>query len=152
MKQLIFGLPRPVGCARKAIAACAAAALLAGCAPASAPSVPQQPGMSFMQAREDVRGCSVYAPKGGKDALIGSYVTGILLAGFIVGPVAVASSEGMIRDGGERRAVDRCLGELGYERRELTPQEISALNSSRGYDRQRLLNYLVAGGTLDTFS
>ncbi len=151
MKNLFTGLS-PAKAARGGISICAAAGFLAGCAPVPVPSVPQQAGMSFQQARQDVKGCTAYAPKGGKDAVVGSYIAGVVLAGIVIGPVVIASQEEEIRAGGEQRAVDRCLEDMGYERRALTPAEIGVLKSSHGYDRQRLLNHLVAGGTLDTFS
>ncbi|KIC19704.1 hypothetical protein GC1_00295 [Leisingera sp. ANG1] len=124
---------------------------LSACAKTPVPSVPAQPGKSISEAHEAVRQCAPVAPKGGKNAVTGSYVAGVLLGGLIIGPVIVASNEDHIRANGARRAVDKCLEAQGYTRREMTPEEAAFLNALYGYQRQIFLDHLVAGGTLEGF-
>lgn len=123
---------------------------LSACAQYPGPSVPLQPGQNSTNARAAVQTCSAYARQGGRDALAGGYVAGVLLGGIVVGPVVVAANQRGIRADGEAQAVDQCLGELGYVRRDLTPRELHALNTA-GVNRRALLDHLVAGGTVETF-
>lgn len=124
---------------------------LAACGPMPGPSVPAQSGQNLQTARQAVYACAPYAPQGGKNAVVGSYVGGVILGGIIVGPIIVASNETNIRANGEATAVDRCLAESGFKRRNLTPQEMQTLDSMSTNDRQRLLDHLINGGTLATF-
>ena len=115
------------------------------------PSVPAQSGQNLQSARQAVNACAPIAPQGGKDRVVASYVSSVIFGGVIVGPVGVAINEDNIRANGEADAVDRCLAKTGYKRRDLTPQEMRALNS-RNYDERRaLLDHLIGGGTLATF-
>ncbi|MES2816814.1 MAG: hypothetical protein V4720_18065, partial [Pseudomonadota bacterium] len=102
---------------------------LAGCGSYPGPSVPMQSGKTIEQANAAIRACAPYAPQGGKNALVGNYVGSVLLAGIIIGPIVVASNEDPIRAQGEANAVDRCLAKEGFKRRDLTQEEVSALNA-----------------------
>lgn len=124
---------------------------LGACGPLPGPSVPAQAGQNLHSARQAVYACAPYAPQGGKNAVVGSYVGGVLLGGLVVGPIIVASNEDNIRANGEANAVDRCLAKSGFKRRDLTPQEVQALNSRTPSERQLLLDHLVSGGSLATF-
>ncbi len=124
---------------------------LSACAKTPVPSVPAQPGKSISEAHEAVRICGPRAPAGGKNAVTGSYIGGVLWGGLIIGPAIIAANEHHIRANGERRAIDKCLEEQGYTRREMTPEEIKFLNALYGYQRQIFLDHLVTGGTLAGF-
>lgn len=124
---------------------------LTGCASLPGPSVPYQSGKNLASARAAVQSCARFAPRGGNGAVTGSYVAGVVLGGIVVGPIIVASNQSNIRANGEARAVDRCLAEQGYVRRDLTLAEADALNSSDTFQRELLLNHLIGGGTLGTF-
>jgi hypothetical protein len=77
--------------------------------------------------------------------------SGILLSG-VLGPLIVYPVQEDIRDGGEAAAVDRCLSDLGYERRVLTAEEIRVLNLTYGEQRRVLLDQLVASGSIASLS
>jgi hypothetical protein len=123
--------------------------LLAGCAETYGPSLPAQPGKSFLAARNAVQTCLPEAPEAGRQAVVAGYIAGAVLGGVILGPGVVAVRQEHIRYSGEASGVDQCLARAGYTRRDLTPQEMIALNQSYGSDRLRLLDHLVSGGTLD---
>ena len=123
---------------------------LAACASAPGPSVPEQPGGNLLAARAALASCAPEAPDGGRSAVAGSYFAGILLGGIIVGPIVVASNQRNIRANGEARAVDRCLAEQGYVRRDLTEEEVRALNASDRSRRAVILDHLIGGGSLET--
>ena len=125
---------------------------LAACAGLPGPSVPMQQGKTLQMANAAIQSCAPYAPKGGKNAVVGGYVTGVMLGGLIVGPAIVATNEDDIRARGEARAVDRCLAEQGFKRRDLTPVEMAALKSRDATQRQRLLTHLINGGTVESYS
>ena len=125
---------------------------LAACSDLPGPSVPSQSGQTLMSARYALQECGGAGPGGGDGAVFGSYVGGVVLGGIIIGPVVVAMNEDNIRAHGEAGAVDRCLAKKGFKRRDLTPQEVSALNSSSPAVRLALLNHLVGGGSLATFN
>ena len=125
--------------------------LLTACGNLPGPSVPMQQGKTLASANAAIQACAPFAPRGGQNAVVGGYVTGVLLGGIIVGPIIVSSNEDNIRANGEAGAVDRCLAKKGFKRRDLTPAEVSALNSGDREQRQRLLDHLVSGRTLDTF-
>jgi len=127
------------------------AGVLAGCTSIPGPSVPYQSGKSFTAARAAVLTCVPDGPNGGTNAVVGSYVVGVLLGGIIIGPAVVYSVQDDIRASGELSAVDRCLEELGYARRELTGEELRVLNASSGERRRLLLDHLVGGGEVATF-
>lgn len=129
--------------------ACLTVMVLTGCAETPGPSVPSQPGKNLASAKVALASCQGVAQKGGRGAVTGSYVAGVLLGGVVVGPIIVASNQKNIRSNGEVRAVDRCLGEQGYVRRDLTAQEVQALNTSDAYQRELILDHLIGGGTLD---
>lgn len=141
--------PRPLR-SPAAIAAAASLTLLAGCAETYGPSLPAQPGKSFLAARNAVQTCLPEAPQAGRQAVVAGYIAGAVLGGVILGPVVVANQQENIRYSGEASGVDQCLARAGYTRRDLTPEEMTALNQSYGSDRLRLLDHLVAGGTLDS--
>jgi hypothetical protein len=123
-------------------------AILAGCAGTPGPSVPFQQGHSIAAAKAAVISCSPRAKKGGNTAVVSSYVGGIVFAG-ILGPLIVYPVQDDIRDSGEASAVDRCLSDLGYERRVLTAEEVRVLNLTYGERRRVLLDHLVAGGSIE---
>ncbi len=125
-----------------ALSACAVAA--------DRPSIPSKPGESFLSAKNAVRACSFHAPQGGKDAVGLNYVGGLMING-LSGVVGTAMNEDRIRARGEVSAVDRCLRENGFDRRELSEAEEAALNRSGAAERTALLDHLVGGGTLETF-
>ena len=103
-------------------------------------------------AKAAVVNCAPHARKGGNTAVVGSYAAGVVLGGLILGPLVVYSDQDDIRDSGEASAVDRCLADLGYTRRNLTPKEIRVLNLTYGARRTVLLDHLVAGGSLEAYS
>ena len=123
-------------------------AILAGCAGTPGPSVPFQQGHSIAAAKAAVISCSPRAKQGGNTAVVSSYVGGIVFAG-ILGPLIVYPVQDDIRDSGEASAVDRCLSDLGYERRVLTAEEVRVLNLTYGERRSVLLDHLVAGGSIE---
>ena len=125
--------------------------VLAGCSDLPGPSVPAQNGATLDSARVALRACAPDGPQGGNNAVVGSYIGGVVLGGLIVGPLIVVANEDNIRSHGEANAVDRCLSERGFERRDLTEQEVRLLNASTPRQRLLLLDHLIAGGTLATF-
>lgn len=116
------------------------------------PSVPMQEGATLSTANSAIRACSPVAPGGGQSAVVGNYIFSVVWGGVLLGPLIVASSEQSIRDYGEAGAVDRCLTDSGFKRRNLTTAEVSALNGLGSTDRQRLLDHFVAGGSLSDFA
>jgi hypothetical protein len=125
--------------------------LTSACGDLPGPSVPMQSGSNLDAARAAVTACAPVAPKGGQNAVVGSYVGGVLFGGLLLGPIIVASNEDNIRINGEANAVDRCLAKQGYVRRDLTAEEVAVLNRSGAEGRRNLLNHLVGGGTLQTY-
>ena len=67
---------------------------------------------------------------------------------------AINTCDGLVTGGGRKRAaaVESCMNDLGFARRELTEAELSALDSANPTTRSALLNHFVAGGQLETFS
>ncbi len=124
---------------------------IAACGELPGPSVPMQSGQTLEAANSAIRACAPNAPQGGKNAVVGNYVAGVLLAGIIIGPIVVASNEDTIRAQGEANAVDKCLAQRGFQRRDLTAAEVTALNRRGPNARRDLLNHLVRGGTLENF-
>ena len=124
---------------------------LSACGHLPGPSVPAQAGQDLQSARQAVFACAPNAPQGGQNAVVGSYVGGVLFGGVVIGPIIVASNEDNIRANGEANAVDRCLAKSGFKRRDLTPQEVQALNGKTRSERQFLLDHLISGGTLATY-
>ncbi|MEP3346559.1 MAG: hypothetical protein ABJN34_16020 [Litoreibacter sp.] len=129
-----------------------ATVLLSACSAAKKPAVPSQSGMNLAAARQAYSSCVPNAPRGGQNAVVGSYVAGVVLGGVLIGPIIVASNERNIRYNGEAGGVDRCLRKQGYKRRVLTDAEINTINSSSPTTRRHLLDHLVAGGTLTNFT
>ena len=127
------------------------ATILTGCAGTPGPSVPFQQGHSIASAKAAVINCSPRAKKGGNSAVVGAYVGGIVFAG-ILGPIIVYPVQDDIRDSGEASAVDRCLSDLGYERRVLTAEEVRILNQAHGEHRRIMLDRLVSGGSIESYS
>lgn len=105
--------------------------------------------MDLAQAAYDA--CTVPAQKAGQSNLSGHYVGGVLVGGLIVGPIVVASNAPTLRYNGEIDGMDRCLKKHGFVRRDLTPEEMRALQRADRTTRQMLLDHLVGGGTLNTF-
>jgi hypothetical protein len=103
-------------------------------------------------ARAAVDTCAVYAPRGGRNRVTTMYVTNIVLWGIVPGAVGTAIAEPGIRDRGEAAAVDRCLKDRGFSRRDLTSAEMNALDAADGSTRAKLLDHLVMGGQLETFT
>ncbi len=127
------------------------AIFVTACGQLPGPSVPEQPGQNVQSARMALQECSGAAPQGGTNAVVGSYVGGVILGGLIVGPLIVYANEPNIRAHGEYSGVDNCLAKRGFKRRDLTQEEVTLLNNSSSQQRQLLLNHLINGGTLDTF-
>lgn len=127
------------------------AVALAGCAGPPGPSVPMKPGSDLATARRAVQVCSRQGPQGGRNALTGGYIAGVVFGGLVLGPVIVATNARAIRDDGARAAVDKCLNDNGFQRRDLSFEEVDALNRLDRYQRQLLLDHLVAGGSLAGF-
>jgi hypothetical protein len=116
------------------------------------PSVPSQLGKSLFDAKAAISSCEPNAPQGATNAVVSSYIFSVVWGGILLGPIVINASEDQIRRNGARRAIDRCLEDYGYNRRELTVEESNFLNAQHGYQRQRFLNHLVAGGSLEEFS
>ncbi|MEX0320000.1 MAG: hypothetical protein AB3N21_18740 [Ruegeria sp.] len=125
--------------------------LMTACGRLPGPSIPMQSGHNLHSARAAVQACSAHADRGGKSAVVGGYVSSIILAGVIVGPIVVASNQRSIRAHGEVDGVDRCLSKRGFERRDLTSNEVARLSNSTPEQRERILDHLVGGGNIDTF-
>ncbi len=128
-----------------------AAGVLAACGPPPGPSVPYQPGKNLSAARTAVQSCVPAATKTGNGTIIGSYAASAVLGGVVVGPIIVATKHNKIRTNAEARGADKCLAKQGFVRRDLTVDEMRALNSHDQYVREALLDHLIGGGTLDTF-
>ena len=138
----------------KTFAGVAGLAALTACSPPG-PSVPFAAGQNMEVARAAVDSCAVFAPKGGQNRVTGAYVSTVLFTPIIlIVPVAVgtAINEPVIRQRGEASAVDRCLKDSGFARRNLTTEEADALDAADLTTRSALLDHLVAGGQLETFS
>ena len=115
------------------------------------PSVPLQQGANLSSARAVIQSCARFTPRGCTSAVTGSYVAGVVLNGLVVGPIIMVSNQGSVRASGEARAVDRCLADQGYLRRDLAVAEVRALNANNKYEWELLLNHLIGGGTFETF-
>ncbi len=122
-----------------------AALSLTACGQLPGASVPMQSGSNVTSARAAINSCVPNAKRSGQTAVTSSYVAGVVLGGIIVGPIVVASNQESIRRSGEFNGVDRCLADLGYQRRELTQSEIAMLRSVPEQNRQELLNRLIEG-------
>ncbi len=151
MTNFIHGFRKSLCVTGKRVVGGAAVVSLAACSGYQGPSVPSQQGMNLYDAQTAVETCAVEAPRGGHGAVVGSYVFGILFFGVLVGTVGAAANQENTRLQGEADAVDKCLKELGYERRDLTAEEYAALKKLPDYQRKKLLSHFVSGGTLDTF-
>lgn len=64
----------------------------------------------------------------------------------MLGPIIVSANSETIYEDGERTAVDECLNDKGFQRRELTQQEVETLNGLTREQRHLVLDHLVAGG------
>lgn len=114
-------------------------------------SVPTQAGHNLHSARVAVDSCSQEADEGGNSAVIGGYATNILLWGILIGPAITAPIQDELRTQGEIDQVDRCLQERGFERRELSAGESFWVRNAFGEERERRLDHLVGGGTMETY-
>lgn len=128
--------------------ALAGSVMLAGCAQTPGPSVPSQPGKNLAAAKLALANCHGAAHKRGNGAVAGSYVAGVLLGGLVVGPIVVASNQERIRNNGEATGADLCLQQQGYTRRDLTPEELQALNRADASQRRVILDHLIGGGSM----
>jgi len=135
----------------RAIAAVLAAGVLAGCAVEPGPSVPTKAGSNVFEARQSLAFCAPQGPKGARAAVTSSYIASMIFLGVLPGAIAAASGEEHTRRNGAINAVDDCLTEQGFERRELTAQEAVAIKQRDRYARERLLNHLINGGTLASY-
>lgn len=126
---------------------------VAGCAARTpGPSVPLRAGSDLDTARAAFQSCLGPAAQSGQTTLAGHYVGSVLWGGVVVGPIFVASNADALRYNGEVSGMDRCMNKNGFVRRDLTPQEMRALEGADPATRQAILNHLVAGGTLDTMA
>lgn len=116
------------------------------------PSVPFAAGQNMEVARAAVDTCAVFAPRGGRNRVLTTYITSMVFTGIIPGAVGTAINEPQIREYGEAAAVDKCLKDRGFTRRDLNDAEIAALDTADPTTRSRLLDHFVMGGTLATFS
>lgn len=114
-------------------------------------AVPMQPGKSVQEARDDLSSCARRAPEAGRKAVVANYAASPIWGGLVLGPLVIAAREKEVRKNGERRAVDRCLEQRGYQRRELTPEEEEFLNRGDTHQREFFLQHLMEGGTLESF-
>ncbi len=130
----------------------AAPLLLAACAQPPGPSVPAQPGQTLAGARAAFAACVPAAQRGGQNYVVGNYVGSVIWGGLLLGPVIIAVNEEGIRRTGETSAIDQCLSRRGFQRRDLTAQEMAALNGATRYERQVILNHLIGGGSLATLN
>lgn len=128
-----------------------AVAVVAGCAEAPGPSVPFQSGKTLDDAKAAFETCAPQGPVGARQNLTTSYWFSPLWGGIIIGPLTIAATAEQIRENGARNAVDKCLMDQGYSRRELTAEEVKLLNQSDAYGRELFLEHLVAGGSLVAF-
>lgn len=126
----------------------AAPVALAACAQTPGPSVPAQTGQNLQTARAAVAACVPAAERAGQNYVVGNYVGSVLWGGIVLGPVIIASNESTIRRTGEVNGVDRCLEKRGFQRRDLTAEEMRALNSASPGNRHFILDHLIGGGTL----
>lgn len=124
---------------------------IAGCAQPPGPSIPQHESASLAEAKAALESCSSYAYSGGNAAVAANYVAGTAFGSILVGPIVVASNQQNIRKRGEAGAVDNCLARHGYTRRELSDAELQMLNKLGPYGREKLLDHLIGGGTLETY-
>jgi hypothetical protein len=137
----------------RALVAFVCIAAVAGCASRPpGPSVPLQRGASLHSARAAFDACLGPAHRSGDNTLAGHYIGSVLWGGLVVGPVIVASNSEALRYSGEVSGMDSCLARQGYTRRDLTPQEIAALNGADIATRHALLDHLIGGGTLQSFA
>ncbi len=124
---------------------------IAGCAQPPGPSIPQNQNASLAEAKAALNTCSSYAQSGGNAAVAANYVAGAAFGGIVVGPLIVASNHQNIRKRGEAGAVDNCLERHGFTRRELSEAELHMLNKLGPYGREKFLDHLIGGGTLETY-
>ncbi|WP_037311270.1 hypothetical protein [Ruegeria halocynthiae] len=130
------------------------AALLAVSACTAKPltmSVPSKAGHDLNSARKAVHFCTGQSDEGGNSAVIGGYMTNIVLFGILPGTVGTMLVQDELRTQGEYDQVDRCLTERGFERRELTPNESAWLRNTTEAERARRLDHLVDGGKIEAY-
>ena len=116
------------------------------------PSVPFAAGQNMEVARAAVDTCAVFAPRGGQRRVAVTYISSMIFTGIIPGAIGTAINEPTIRQYGEAAAVDRCLKDRGFTRRNLTKAEMSALDTADPNTRAKLLDHLVMGGQLQNFT
>lgn len=132
---------------------CLSALALSACATQPIKSsVPTQSGHNLHSARVAVQGCATEAHIGGNAAVIGAYPAFILMSSPLVGTTAAIAARHDLRRQGELDQMNRCMSELGFERRELTQGEQFWLQDSFGEERRHRLDHLVAGGSIETYA
>jgi hypothetical protein len=137
--------------AKAAVIACGLS--VAGCAAVeSGPAVPAKSGSTVFEARQSLAFCAPQGPKGAKAAVTSSYIASMLFLGILPGAVIAAAGEEHARSQGAVNAVDDCLKDQGYERRELTAEETTAIKQRDRYAREQLLSHLIGGGTLADYT
>lgn len=127
------------------------ALVVAGCGEPG-PSVPVQRGHDLYSAQKAITYCAPYGPGGARGAMVGGYTSSVILGGVILGPLVVVANQDSIRAHGEAGAVDRCLEKRGFTRRNLTREERFALNRADPNQRIQMLNHMVGGGDLKSFT
>ena len=95
--------------------------------------------------------CVTEADEGGNAAVIGNYAVAILLSSPLIGTIVGYNTQDAARAQGERDQVDRCMAERGFKRRNLNAGERFWLRDSVGEERERRLDPLVSGGTVETY-
>ncbi|WP_170333952.1 hypothetical protein [Ruegeria arenilitoris] len=113
--------------------------------------IPTQDGHNLHSTRSAMESCIGETSEGGNAAVVGGYMTSILIAGVVIGPLVTIPAEDSLRAQGEIDQVHRCLAERGFKRRELADGEVFWLNNSFGDERERRLGHLIGGGTIETY-
>lgn len=135
----------------RTFAGCAALVSMTACG-APGPSVPFAVGQNIDVARSAVDTCSVYGAGGANKRIQTMYITNMVLWGIIPGAIGTAVAEPRIRERGAASAVDNCLENRGFSRRNLTKDEVAVLDGADPTTRRKLLDHFVMGGQLETFS
>jgi hypothetical protein len=105
-----------------------------------------------MAARAAFQSCLGPAEQTGNATMAGHYMGSVLWGGVVVGPIFVASNSDALRYNGEVSGMDRCMEKNGFVRRDLTAQEMRALEGADPMTRRAMLDHLVSGGSLDQFT
>jgi len=125
--------------------------MTAACTQPLGMSVPMQSGHNLHSARVAVDSCAAEADIGGNAAVVGGYMTSILLTGVVIGTIITIPAQDGLRSQGEIDQVDRCMTERGFKRRKLDDGEIVWIRTAYGPERERRLDHLVGGGSIETY-